>query len=90
MAEFVEYLQQPVPRAIVWTAMAIMLGLVGYYVVHVVRNGMRHRAEGAVELLTNFRELHSQGELSDDEFRTIKTKLALRAKGEIKNSQKEG
>ena len=90
MAEFFEFLQQPVPRAILWTAVAIVMGAVGYYVIHVVRNGMRHRAEGAVELLTHFRELHSQGVLSDDEFRTIKTKLARRAQGEIKNSEKEG
>ncbi|TWT87117.1 hypothetical protein Mal64_26520 [Pseudobythopirellula maris] len=30
----------------------------------------------ASELLTKFREVHSRGGLSDDEFRTIKTKLA--------------
>lgn len=28
------------------------------------------------ELLTKFRELHARGSLSEDEYRTIKTKLA--------------
>jgi len=30
------------------------------------------------ELLTKFRDMHLQGGLSDDEYRTIKTKLATR------------
>jgi uncharacterized membrane protein len=90
MAEFIEFLQEPLPRSIVWLVATGILILVGYYVVHVVRKGMQQRSEGAVELLTNFRELHSQGELTDDEFRTIKTKLGLRLRGEVKNSEKEG
>lgn len=39
------------------------------------------------ELLTKFRELHLQGGLSDDEYRTIKTKLARRLDAELNNSE---
>lgn len=35
------------------------------------------------DLLSNFRELYSQGELSDEEYRTIKTKLTARFQKEL-------
>jgi uncharacterized membrane protein len=38
------------------------------------------------ELLTKFRELHGRGTLSDDEYRTIKTKLARQLDAEIKEN----
>lgn len=90
MAEFIEYLHQPLPRAILWAAVAVIFGFVGYYAVGVVRAGMHQRSEGAAELFTKFREMHSQGELSDDEFRTIKTQLGPRLQGELKSKEKEG
>ncbi|HVU86888.1 MAG TPA: hypothetical protein VHD36_06180 [Pirellulales bacterium] len=42
------------------------------------------------EMLTNFRELHSQGELTDVEYRTIKATLSARLQDELKDSGKEG
>jgi len=44
----------------------------------------------ANELMANFREMHSQGELSDAEFRTIKTTLAVRAEAELKDNGQQG
>lgn len=38
------------------------------------------------DLLSNFRELYSQGELSDEEYRTIKTKLTARFQNELKRN----
>ena len=35
------------------------------------------------ELLTKFRELHARGGLSDDEYRTIKTKLETQLDSEL-------
>jgi hypothetical protein len=40
------------------------------------RGGANEGQPSASELLTKFRELHARGGLSDDEYRTIKTKLA--------------
>lgn len=37
-------------------------------------------------LMSKFRELHSEGGLSDEEFRTIKTKLASELKAELKRN----
>ena len=39
------------------------------------------------ELLTKFRELHARGGLSDDEYRTIKTKLAAQLDTELNNTK---
>ncbi|WP_146591908.1 hypothetical protein [Posidoniimonas polymericola] len=38
----------------------------------------------ASDMLTNFRELHSQGGLSDEEYRTIKTTLAGQLEGGVR------
>ncbi len=35
------------------------------------------------EMMSKFRELHEEGGLSDEEFRTIKTKLASELKSEL-------
>ena len=39
------------------------------------------------ELLSKFRELHSRGTLSDNEYRTIRTKLASRIKAQASTSR---
>ena len=41
---------------------------------------------GSHELLTNFREMHARGELSDQEYRTIKTRLAAVIHAELKSA----
>lgn len=37
------------------------------------------RAEGKLEMLSQFRELHEQGDLSEEEYRLIKSRLAREA-----------
>lgn len=41
-------------------------------------------------MMSNFRELHEQGGLSDEEFRTIKAKLAAEMKAELNDSGGKG
>lgn len=55
----------------------------------VVRRYRGRSAEDRVpssEMLSKFRELHSEGGLSDEEFRTIKTKLASELKAELSDN----
>jgi hypothetical protein len=40
-------------------------------------------ADGTLEMLTQFRDLHQEGGLSDDEFRLIKSRLAVTARGAL-------
>lgn len=41
------------------------------------------RTDDNLEMLTQFRELHQQGELSEDEYRLIKSRLARAAVGSV-------
>jgi uncharacterized membrane protein len=60
------------------------------YVVGRVRPGAAQQEPSASELLAKFRELHSQGELSDAEFRTIKTTLGVNLQQELNSSGETG
>jgi len=62
---------------------------VGVYIVGRVRAGLREDDAPSSELLSNFRELHARGELSDEEYRTIKAMLSARLQEEIKDSGEE-
>jgi len=42
------------------------------------------------ELMTNFRDLYERGGLSDEEFRTIKSKLASELRSELKDNSGAG
>ncbi len=42
------------------------------------------------EMMSNFRELYAEGGLSDEEFRTIKTKLASEMKSELNGNSDKG
>ena len=68
-------------------AAAVLAGLlaVAVYVVGKVRAWAVQKEPPASELLTKFREMHSQGVLSDEEFRTIKTTLKERLQSELKD-----
>ena len=61
---------------------------VGAYIASKYRGVDGNDRISANELLTNFRELHSRGELSDEEFRTIKSKLSVELQNELKDSDK--
>jgi hypothetical protein len=40
-------------------------------------------------MLAKFRDLHARGGLSDDEYRTIKTKLATQIEAELNGSEEK-
>lgn len=42
------------------------------------------------QMMSNFRELYDRGGLSDEEFRTIKAKLATELKAELKDTSGAG
>jgi len=87
MADFVESIPA---KLVVAAALAAILVAIGIYVVGRVRNSFREDGVTTNDLLTNFRELHSRGELSEAEYRTIKAMLSARLQKELKDSGKEG
>ncbi len=85
-----EFLQQPGPRLVMLSAISAILILVGYYVIIRFRPGRDDGEPGSSDLMTNFRELYDRGEISEEEYRTIKTKLATRLHKDLKANKKEG
>lgn len=69
------------------TMLAIFVA-VGFYLINRIRGRFRQSDEGSSFLLDNFRDLHSGGQLSDEEYRNIKSKLAAQLRDELKQSKK--
>jgi hypothetical protein len=67
-----------------------ILVAVAWYVITKIRPKTVQKEHGANELLSKFRELHSQGGLSDEEFRTIKTTLAADIQDELREKGEKG
>jgi hypothetical protein len=71
-----ELFRHPLSQAALWFAVIFALLALAVLALRRWRGGSADDRLDASELLTKFRELHVRGGLSDDEYRTIKTKLA--------------
>jgi uncharacterized membrane protein len=71
-----EFFSHPLSRAGWWFAAIFALLALAFLALRKWRGDSAEDRPAASELLTKFRELHVQGSLSEDEYRTIKTKLA--------------
>lgn len=88
-----ELLQNPAVRWALWMGLLLALTIVAAVIVQRVRQEAvqdEQQEQTAGDLLTKFREMHSQGGLTDEEFRTIKTKLAARFQEELKDNDETG
>jgi hypothetical protein len=72
--------------ALLFTAIAALAGL-GALVVSKFRGSTKDEERPASQMLSNFRDLHEQGELSETEFRNIKTLLSDKIQEELKDSE---
>jgi hypothetical protein len=84
-----EFLTTPTAYVVLLLAALGVLVALGVYVIGKVRQDVTQDAPGASELLSKFRDLHSQGGLSDKEYRTIKAMLAERLDNELKIGNQE-
>jgi len=81
-----EFLGSPHATIVFLLALTATLIAGGIYVIGRVRAGINAKEPPANELLTKFKELHAQGELSDEEYRTIKAMLAERLQRELNST----
>ncbi|MCC7086877.1 MAG: hypothetical protein IT427_17905 [Pirellulales bacterium] len=81
--------QEKLVRAGILFAIMAAVIAVGAFVVSKFRGREDDEQPGASELLSNFRELHEEGELSDQEFRKIKTLLAEKLEQELSDSGRQ-
>ena len=70
--------------ALIRITILVIVSIIGFYFVQRVRD-VADDAETTSDMLSNFREMEHQGDLSEKEFRTIKTVLAARMQSEIKD-----
>jgi len=71
-------------------ATLVAIGSIGIYWAGRFRDKAAQKEPPASELLTKFREMHSRGVLSDEEFRTIKTTLTERLQAELRDKDETG
>jgi uncharacterized membrane protein len=81
-----ELFRHPLSQAALWFAVIFALSALVILVLRRWRGGSYDAQPSASELLTKFRELHARGGLSDDEYRTIKTKLAGQLDVQLKDN----
>ena len=84
-----ELFRHPLSWAALWFAAIFALLALAIVVVRRFRGDAADDQPGANELLAKFRDLHARGGLSDDEYRTIKTKLATHVEAELNSSDKK-
>jgi hypothetical protein len=83
-----ELFRHPLSQAALWFAAIFALSALAFVLLRRWRGSAYEAQPGPNEMLTKFRELHGRGTLSDDEYRTIKTKLARQVDAELKDSDK--
>ena len=80
--------RHPLAQAALWFAVIFALSALAVLALRRWRGSAYDVQQKPSELLTKFRELHGRGTLSDDEYRTIKTKLATRLQTELNGNEK--
>jgi uncharacterized membrane protein len=81
-----EFFANPVVNVVILAAVTAVMVAVGVYVIGKVRASARGTDPQSSEWLTKFQDLHAKGELSDEEYRTIKGVLADRLQQELKGT----
>lgn len=79
-----ELLQRTDVRVVLIIATLTIVCALGYYIVCKVRDSAKESDASTSDVLASFRDLHDEGELSDEEFRSIKAKLSSRLQQELK------
>jgi uncharacterized membrane protein len=76
---------QSLTQAALLFAVVFVLMAIGIVVVRRFRDSKDDDMAESSSMMTKFRDLHDEGGLSDDEFRTIKSKLATKLRAEMKD-----
>lgn len=80
----------PLARALLLLAGVLVLLVIGIWLARKFRGSADEDMPLSHDMLTKFRDLHAQGKLSDEEFRTIKTGLARQLREELTENDETG
>ena len=78
-----EFLSTPTAKVVLLFAAMGGLIAIGYYVIQRFRPNDKDDLPSVSDHISHFRELRSQGKLTEEEYRTIKTKLASQFQEEL-------
>jgi uncharacterized membrane protein len=78
----------PLLLASLWFAVILALFALALVVVRRFRGGAEEDQPSANDIAAKFRDLHARGGLSDEEYRTIKSKLATQVPAELSGTDK--
>ena len=84
-----EYLSTTTAKAVLWISVLMVIMAVGCYLVRRFRDRSDDDRQTASDLLTNFREMRHEGDISETEFRTIKTVLGQKLHEELKDAESD-
>lgn len=84
-----EFLSTTTAQAVIWGSVLLILLIVGAYIAKFFRDRGAKSQVSASELLSRFRELQEQGDLSQTEFRHIKSVLRPRLQAETRSKDAE-
>jgi len=77
-------------QVVLWSAVLLILLVVAWYVVQRFRDPAGQDVQQPNELLTNFREMHHEGDINESEFRNIKTSLGGKLRDELSDTGDTG
>lgn len=82
-AGWFSFLDDRYAQIIVGVAVIAVLVAIGVYIVGKMRTAFNEQPQNTSDVMSTFRELHEEGELSDEEYKSIKAKLSASLKQEI-------
>ena len=85
-----DFLQTPTGKVVIMLSLLAILVIVSVYVVLKFRGRIGDDQANAQDMMTNFREMHDQGEISDAEFRKLKTVLGDKMQEELNDTADKG
>ena len=85
-----QFLLSTPAQLVIWLTVLAVLVAIGGYIVGRLRDHSDDERLSANELLSNFREMHDQGDIGSSEFRNIKTVLGVKLQQELNVSAGQG
>ena len=85
-----KFLSTTPAQVVIWSTVLLILLVLAYYVVQKFRDPAGQDESEPSEMLTNFREMHHQGDIDESEFRNIRTSLGSRLQDEASDAGETG
>ena len=85
-----EFLSSTQAQLVIWMTGLAVLTAIGVFLVKKFRDQNDDDQQDANEMLSNFRDLHDEGDISEREYRNIKTVLGDKLQEEISDNGERG